>query len=438
MHFLYSLCFTFAFILALPYFLVRGIWQKKYFSNFLQRLGWLSLPGGRLEGGIWIHAVSVGEVLAVIPLIRALQVRWPKRPLFVSTATQTGQALAKSRIGNSAIPLYFPFDWRFSVRRVLARIRPEAVLIAETEIWPNFLRECSLYGIPIVLVNGRISGRSTRRYGWIRPFIRKTLGYFSALCMQTEMDRQRVLSLGAPPNRTEVCGNLKFDLKPAGEVSQLEERYRNLLCLPEDALVVVAGSTMKHEEEHVLFAFDRLKRQHPAATLILAPRHPERFKEVEQLLASRPATYSRRSALGEHHSATPVDIWLLDSMGELGATYAVADIVFVGGSLVPRGGHNILEPALFKKPILFGPYMDNFKEVASCFLSQQAAIQVRSPAELTTRLLELAGNKGLRQIIGENGFRILLSNRGATDLVLRRVEEVLERNHGGNHCGRNL
>ncbi len=437
MYFLYSFCFTFAFIIALPYFLVRGIWQKKYFSNFGERLGWLSLPGGRLEGGIWIHAVSVGEVLAVIPLVRALRARWPKRPLFVSTATQTGQALARNRIENLATTLYFPFDWRFSVRRVLAKIHPEAVLITETEIWPNFLRECFLHRIPVLLVNGRVSDRSTRRYTWVRPFIRKTLGYFSALCMQTEMDRQRVLSLGAPPDRTEVCGNLKYDLKPAGEANQLAARYRSLLSLPEDALVVVAGSTMKHEEEHVLLAFDHLKRRHPAATLILAPRHPERFKEVEQLLASRPATFSKRSALVEDHSPTPVDIWLLDSMGELATTYAVADMVFVGGSLVPRGGHNILEPALFKKPVLFGPYMDNFKEVASCFLSRQAAIQVRSPAELAVRLLELAENQGLRQTIGENGFQILLANRGATDLVLRRVEAVLECNHRGNHCETN-
>ena len=433
MYFLYSVCYTLAFIIAFPYFLVRGIWQKKYFSNFWQRLGWLSIPGNNLKGGIWIHAVSVGEVLAIIPLVRALRARWPMRPLFVSTATQTGQTLARKRIGNLATTLYFPFDWRFCVKRALAKIHPEAVLITETEIWPNFLRECFRYRIPTLLVNGRISDRSVRRYQWVLPLIRRVLGYFSSLCMQTETDRQRILTLGAPPERTEVCGNLKYDLKPAGEAGQLAAFYRILLNLPEDALVMVAGSTMKHEEELVLLAFDHLRRSHPAATLILAPRHPERFNEVQQLLASRPVTFAKRSDLTGGQSATPVQIWLLDSIGELAATYAVADIVFVGGSLVPSGGHNILEPALFKKPILFGPYMDNFKEVASCFLSRQAALQVKSPEDLAARVLELAENPSLRQTIGENGFQILLANAGATDLILHRVESVLESEPTGTH-----
>ena len=354
MYFLYDCCFTLAFLIALPYFLVRGIWQKKYFSSFWQRLGWLSFEERNIEGSIWIHAVSVGEVLAVIPLARALKTRWPARPLFISTTTQTGRALAKSRLMDLATPFYFPFDWRFSVKRTLAKIRPDAVLIAETEIWPNFLRECFRNRVSILLVNGRVSDRSLRRYRWILPIMRNTIRYFNALCMQTEMDRQRILSLGALPERTEVCGNLKYDLSPPDEVSLLVTRYRHLLNLPDNALIVVAGSTMKGEEEQVLFAFDSLKRQCTSAVLILAPRHPERFREVEQLLLSRPTPFAKRSSVGGDPASTPVDIWLLDSMGELATIYALADIVFIGGSLVPRGGHNILEPALFKKPVLFG------------------------------------------------------------------------------------
>jgi 3-deoxy-D-manno-octulosonic-acid transferase len=427
MYFLYSCCFTLAFLIAFPYFLVRGILQRKYFSNFRQRLGWFSLSGHQPpDGGLWIHAVSVGEVLAVVPLVRELKSRWPERRLYVSTTTHTGQTLASQRLGDIATILYFPFDWRFSVRHALDRVGPAAILITETEIWPNFLRECTLRRIPVVLVNGRISDRSVNRYNWIRPFIRRSLADFSRLLMQTAKDRERIVSLGAAPDRTEVCGNLKFDLKPVVDPGQVVEKYRRMLGLREDSLVVVAGSTMKGEEEQFLVAFGSLRRQYPSTFLVLAPRHPERFNEVEQLLSGQPLSFGRRSSLDERRDRMPVDILLLDTMGELASLYALADIVFIGGSLVARGGHNILEPALFKKPVLFGPHMNNFREVALCFLQQQAAFQVSNSADLAARLVELARDKKLRGKMGENGFQILHANSGATERILRHVEAILK------------
>lgn len=425
MYLLYSLCFTLAFLMALPYFLVRGILHKKYFSSVYQRLGMIPIQSPGVAGGIWIHAVSVGEVLAVIPLAAALKCRWPERPLYVSTTTNTGQALALHRLADRALVFYFPLDWRFAIRQSLDRVRPSLVIIAETEIWPNFLRECSLRRVPVLLVNGRISDRSFRRYSAVRWFIKASLQRFSGLCMQTSVDGERILSLGSAPERTEVCGNLKYDVKPPEGISDKVLYFRRLLGLAEDVFLVAAGSTMKDEELLVFQAFQTLKQVCPSAVLLIAPRHPERFRDVEQLLASLALRYVKRSTLEIDMVRLNPEVILLDSMGELSTLYALADVVFIGGSLVPRGGHNILEPALFAKPILFGPHMTNFKEMAEHFLRSQAAIQVADSWELASRLIELSKDRRLRQETGENGYHILQSNSGATERLLERVERLL-------------
>jgi 3-deoxy-D-manno-octulosonic-acid transferase len=425
MYLLYSFCFTLAFLVALPYFLVCGILHKKYFSSVRQRLGIVPMQSPGVVGGIWIHAVSVGEVLAVVPLAAALKRRWPDRPLYVSTTTNTGQALALQRLADTALVFYFPLDWRFAIRKSLDRLRPSLVIIAETEIWPNFLRECSLRRIRVLLVNGRISDRSFRRYSAVRWFIQDSLQRFSGLCMQTSLDGERIISLGAAPERTEVCGNLKYDVKPLEGISEKVLYFRRLLGLLEDVFLVAAGSTMKDEEPLVLQAFEALKRVCPSAVLLIAPRHPERFREVEQLLASHALRSVKRSTLEIDMVRLNPEVVLLDSMGELSTLYALADVVFIGGSLVSRGGHNLLEPALFAKPILFGPHMNNFKEMAEHFLRHQAAIQVSDAWELASRLVELSKNKRLRQETGENGYHILQSNSGATERILERVERLL-------------
>ncbi|MCI0621227.1 MAG: 3-deoxy-D-manno-octulosonic acid transferase [Acidobacteria bacterium] len=431
MHLLYSLAFTLGFISALPYFLFQALLHRKYFSSFWQRLG--DLPreiSSGAEAGVWIHAVSVGEVLAVLPLVHALQARWPKRTLFISTTTLTGQALARKKLADRARILYFPLDWRFAVRRSLDTVRPSLVLIAETEIWPNFLRECRTRAIPVLLVNGRLSDRSMRRYRRIKGFMQRILDDFSFCCMQTEMDRDRLLSLGAKQTKVEVCGNLKYEIAAPESIQAKTKAYRQLLGLAPNRFVVVAGSTMKDEEALVLAAFDTLRACCPEAILVIAPRHPERFREVEKLLSDRSVSYAKRSELnhGRPRGNQDAQVVLLDSLGELATLYALASVVFIGGSLVPTGGHNILEPALFQKPILFGPHMSNFREMSEYFLQQQAAVQVNDAAELGDGFIKMFRDAELRQRIGDRGQAILTAHRGAAQRIVNHIESIEVRN----------
>ena len=427
MHLFYSLVFTLGFITALPYFLLQALLHRKYFSSFWQRFG--ILPEGissNAKGSIWIHAVSVGEVLAVLPLVEAVQARWPGRRLFVSTATLTGQTLARKKLAVEIGVFYFPLDWRFTVRKSLDTIEPSLVLIAETEIWPNFLRECGARSIPVLLVNGRLSDRSVSRYRKIKPFMRRVLEDVSFCCMQTELDRDRLLRLGADPGKVEVVGNLKYEIAAPAAIEAKTEAYRQLLGLLPTRFVVVAGSTMKDEEPLVLAAFQTLWAVCSEAVLVIAPRHPERFREVEKLLSDRSVAYVRRSDLkpGTHGASQERQVVLLDSMGELATLYALASVVFIGGSLVPTGGHNILEPALFRKPILFGPSMSNFREMAEYFLQRQAAVQVGDSAELGNELIRMFRDAEFRQRIGDRGHAILMANRGAAQKIVNRIESI--------------
>jgi 3-deoxy-D-manno-octulosonic-acid transferase len=427
MHLLYSLVFTLGFIAALPYFLFQALLHRKYFASFWQRFGILpEALSSRPKAGIWIHAVSVGEVMAVLPLIQAVQARWPGRQLFVSTVTLTGQTLARKKLASDIGVFYFPLDWRFAVRKSLVTVQPSLVLIAETEVWPNFLRECGERSIPVLLVNGRISDRSVSRYRTIKPFMRHVLKNISFCCMQTELDRDRLLSLGADPARVDVAGNLKYEIVEPRALETKTEEYRRLIGLPPNRFVVVAGSTMKDEEPLVLAAFEALRAVCKEAVLVIAPRHPERFREVEKLLSDRSIEYVKRSDLkpGTQGACQNGQVLLLDTMGELATLYALASVVFIGGSLVPTGGHNILEPALFRKPMLFGPSMSNFREMSEYFLKQQAAVQVKDSKELGDELVRMFRDPGLRAQIGGRGHGILMANRGAAQRILNRIESI--------------
>jgi 3-deoxy-D-manno-octulosonic-acid transferase len=364
--------------------------------------------------------------MAVLPLIQAVQARWPGRRLVVSTATLTGQALARKKLAADIGVLYFPLDWRFTVRKSLDTVQPSLVLIAETEIWPNFLRECGVRSIPVMLVNGRLSDRSVSRYRKIKPFMRRVLRDVSFCCMQSELDRDRLLSLGVDPGKVEVAGNLKYEIATPGAIESRIQAYRQLLGLSPNRFVVVAGSTMKDEESSVLAAFEVLRAVCSDAVLVLAPRHPERFREIEKLLSDRSVAYTKRSDLNATSNGA-CQIVLLDTMGELATLYAIASVVFIGGSLVPTGGHNILEPALFRKPILFGPSMSNFREMSEDFLQQQAAVQVRDSAELGSELVRMFRDAEFRRRTGDRGHAILMANRGAAQKIVNWIESVERR-----------
>src|SRR6266576_2511247 len=441
-YFIYSLLMGLAAFLLTPYWFVRGLRHGKYFFHLRERLGLsfpalAKLPAGR-AGAIWIHAVSVGEVLSGIALARQLKAAYPDRPLIVSTATITGQALARQRLGFADAVIYFPLDWSFCVRRAFAAVRPALVLVLETEIWPNFLRQAGQRKIPVLFVIGRISDRSFARYRksfkafgfFLRPFLKDVLSQARAFLMQTEKDAERIRALGAPAERVAASGNLKYDSElplPTPLSDWLEGEVKRSGRSP----VIVAGSVVASEEPLALIAFGTLQGEYRDAFLVLAPRKPEQFAAAAEYIDESHRKFVRRSALPipgpAPDPAIPdnATVLLLDSIGELASLYRLADGAFVGGSLVPSGGHNILEPAAFGKIPVFGPSMENFSDIASRFVAADAAIQVESPEDAGVAWIELLRNSERRNKMGENAKRLVDSSRGATDRVLAEVSKFL-------------
>jgi 3-deoxy-D-manno-octulosonic-acid transferase len=417
----YSLLSFALFVVVSPYFVYQAIRYKKYIGSLRQRLGFLpitfNLDG---EDSIWIHAVSVGEALTARALVADLRTRYPRMRLFVSTTTIAGQQVARRSLQNVDAIFYFPFDWTFIVRRTLNLVRPRLFIMMETEIWPNLLRTCRKRGIRTVVINGRISSRSYPRYRLVRPFFRRVLADVDRFCMQSDESARRLIDLGADPSRVSVTGSLKFDsleLPQTTTHGKPRDRVLRFFRLSPNRTVIVAGSTMKGEEAAVLRAFSRIKATTPSALVVLAPRAPERFGEVERLAREAGFVVVRRSELPI--DAEPrADVVVLDSIGELAQLYQVATAVFVGGSLVDHGGHNILEPAIFGKPVVFGPHMQNFKEIADAFLSNGAAVQVQSDRELDDVLLTLVSDTVRRAALGAAARALVEANRGAKHKTL--------------------
>ncbi|HEY9231190.1 MAG TPA: 3-deoxy-D-manno-octulosonic acid transferase [Blastocatellia bacterium] len=455
MYLLYSFALTVLFALLLPYFLYQALRHGKYASSFRERLGRLPATlGDDRRPTVWVHAVSVGEFLAARPLIAALREAFAGWRIVVSTTTATGQRLARAEQPERFDAVcYFPFDWTFSVRRALDRIRPSLVVILETELWPNFLRECRRRGVVTVIANGRISPRSFARYRQARGFIRRALADLSLLVMQSEADAERARALGARAVR--VCGNLKYDAPLSGGASPLNDSLSPVageidrqFALSSSRRLIVAGSTAPGEERMLLAALREIRREPglEEARLLVAPRHPERFDEVAELIAQCNFHYARRSALraGAATGNSPVapapataaaeteaaraEVILLDSIGELAALYRFASVVFVGGSLVPRGGHNIIEPAAFARPIIVGPHTENFRQIVADFAEAGAVVQVAATGEAMTgalvrELRRLLQDREAAQAMGVRARQILLSNRGATRCTVAAIRE---------------
>jgi 3-deoxy-D-manno-octulosonic-acid transferase len=428
MYLAYSLLTLLLFVLVSPYFLYQALRYQKYIGSLRQRLGFLPITFNvDAEESIWIHAVSVGEALTARALATDLKARYPRLRLFLSTTTMAGQQVARRSLSNVDAVFYFPFDWTFIVRRTLRLVRPRLFIMMETEIWPNLLRECRRRGIRTVMINGRISNRSYPRYRMIRPFIRRVLADVDRFCVQSEESARRLIDLGANPAQLSVTGSLKFDsleLPVATAHGRPRERVLRCFQLASSRTVVVAGSTLRGEEAAVLNAFARIKATMPGALAILAPRQPERFPEVERVARDAGFVTVRRSDLPI--DAEPrADVVVLDTIGELAQLYQLATAVFVGGSLVDHGGHNILEPAIYGKPIVFGPHMHNFKEIAEAFLSNDAAIQVQSARELDDTLLALVTDPVRRARLGAAARALVAANRGAKNKTLEVIGELL-------------
>lgn len=427
MYGLYTVGLLVAFLAVTPRLLWRYGRGGAFRAGIGQRRGRYApkdLAGLRGTRPVWLHAVSVGEVLAVSGLLRALRVGRPDLPVLVSTVTETGQAVAAERLGDLQARIYFPFDLPGCVGRALGAIRPRLVLLAETELWPNFLRACGARAIPVVLVNGRISPRSFPRYRLARPFLRRVLQDLTLCLMQSEADAERLRSLGAPADRVRVLGNLKYDLRVAPVSANEREAWRRSLSIPEGAPVLVAGSTHRGEEEAAVAALSALRTVEPEARLVLAPRHPERLAEAEATAAAAGFACGCWSARPFAPSFLPPVI-LVDTLGELARLYALGTVVFVGGSLVPVGGHNILEPAQHGSPILFGAHMANFAEMAAAFLAEGAAVQVPDAAGLVAAVLGLVTDPARAKRLGEAAATLLERHRGATARTVAALEVLL-------------
>ena len=430
MYLVYSFITLLALVVLAPYFVYQALRHNKYVGSLRQRLGYLPVSFNLdADDSIWVHAVSVGEVLAARPLIHELRQRYPNLRLFLSTTTRAGQQLARRAVSDVDGVFYFPFDWTFTVRRAMDIVKPRLFVMMETEIWPNVLRECRARGVKTMLVNGRISYRSFPRYRLVRPFFRRVLADIDAFCVQGEETRRRLIELGADSSRITVTGSLKFDAldampMPALGAARGRDRVLRFFRIAANRPVLVAGSTLKGEEEAVIRAFSRVRTAGSNALLILAARHPERFGEVERLCRHEGLATVRRTALPI--DAEPrADAIILDTIGELAQLYQLATAVFVGGSLVPAGGHNILEPALFGKPIIFGPHMENFAEIAEAFLANGAAVQVHSERELVDAVVGLMNDPVRRARLGAAARALVDANRGARDRTLTIIRSLL-------------
>ncbi|MGE5125765.1 MAG: 3-deoxy-D-manno-octulosonic acid transferase [Betaproteobacteria bacterium] len=411
MYIAYSLILTVGFVLALPWFLWKGRATGKYLRTFRERMGrlpvYLNVDG---DPSIWIHAVSVGEVLAARPLVPALRQRLPRHRIFLSTTTMTGRAVAAKSVHGIDGLFYAPFDFPHPVRHALEILNPSVLVLVETELWPNLIHEAHRRGTRVALVNGRISPRSFPRYLRLGRFLRGVLSDVDLFLMQGEPHADRIRSMGAPPARVQVTGNLKFD---AVEPGRLSERLSRLLqggTAPRP--LWIAGSTVDGEEELVLSAFHRVRERVPQARLLVAPRHPERFDAVPALVEAAGFRCLRRSRL-DPLAWQDGEVMLLDTLGELSQVYALASVVFVGGSLVPSGGHNILEPAVAGKPVIVGPHMENFQELAAQFREEHALVQVGSADELAREVCALLLDERRRAGLGERARELVGRNRGA-------------------------
>jgi 3-deoxy-D-manno-octulosonic-acid transferase len=438
MYLLYSLLLTFAILALLPLFLVDALRHGKYVAGLRERLGGVPEVDARGRAVIWLHCVSVGETQAARPLARALRERFPSHALVVSTTTLTGQTLAREVFRDDAAAVfYFPFDWAWSVRRSLRKIKPSLVLVMETELWPRFLRECRRAGVPVALVNGRISEKSFRGYRKLGRFIESVTSALTLAIMQTEADAERIRALGLAPERTRVSGNIKFDADTEAGAEAITNELRERFAFDEERPLILAASTHAPEEAITLEAFRQTRAafdnvgNHKRMRLLVAPRRPERFNEVAALLERSGLSWVRRSA-SPQASDSACDVVLLDSIGELRGVYPLAALVFVGGSIAPHGGHNVLEPAIAARCIITGAHTFNFTSIVRDFLEQGALVQLpalteaQAPAMLAQTFRQLLLDDERRHRTGARARAALEQSRGATDKTIALLVPLIE------------
>jgi len=426
-YYFYNFLLTLLLIGTIPYFLFRSLLSKRFRKALPQRMGFFRSPS--FKHPTWVHAASVGEVFCSIPLLKKIKNEFPHSRIVLTTMTSTGNKTAKSYLPETDQVLFVPIDHPLIIRRTIKKIQPGLLLIAETELWPNLLRSCGKKGIPIILFNGRVSQRSFRRYLLFKFFFKECLQYISFFLMQTEEDRKRIIKIGGESQKTRAVGNLKFDQPFPSFTPETRNEIAKTLGLSGKENVLIAGSTHSGEEEILVTLFKELKKKDPNLLLILAPRHLERLEEVERILKKEALSWLRKTSLpigaGQSDQGHP-EMILLDTMGELMGIYSLGTLVFVGGSLVPIGGHNPLEPLFFRKGVLFGPYMFNFLEISSRLIEAGGAIQVSNKEELFSQLKRLLSDEGARKELGEKGYQFLQKHQGATERMLEEIRPFLK------------
>jgi len=406
----------FAFVMVLW----RGVRDRSYWQALGERFGW-GAPS-HAAPSLWLHAVSLGEMTAAAPLVRALMSRYPQSPLLLTTATPTGRARARELYGAAVDVRFLPYDTPRAVARFMDRARPRVAILMETELWPNLFRECERRRVPLVLASARLSAKSVARYRRFGALFRGIFSASSLIAAQTREDAERFIAIGAPSARVQVVGNVKFDVQVSEDVMARAGALR--ASLGGGRPVWIAGSTHAGEEEQVLAAHRLLRTEQPAALLLLVPRHPDRFDAVAERLRHGAVRFTRRSGGELPDGATQVV--LVDTVGELAALYAAADVAFVGGSLVPIGGHNLLEPAALGVPVLTGPSYFAGKDIARLLIQQGAALEVQDARELAAALARLLGDLTERQRMGAVGRRLVEANRGSVARLLELIEPWLQ------------
>jgi len=433
MVFFYGIALTLGFVILLPRFLYDAVIKGKYAAGFKQRLGFLPKFDARGSKVVWLHCVSVGEANAAIPLAQKIKAEFPHVTLVVSTTTNTGQKIARDSYARLAdLVFYFPFDWRFTVRRALRHIDPSVVLLTETELWFNFIRESYKHEARVCIVNGRLSERSFVGYSWIKRFMKRMLSYLDLALMQTNPDATRLMALGARGSKVKVTGNLKFDHDISDEPSSLTDEFRERFGITQDAPLIIAASTHAPEEKFLLEALKETWKSsgENLPRLMIVPRHPERFNEVEEVIKNTAFSYVRRSASPSMSDKT-AEVILLDSIGELRSVYPLAEIVFVGGSLIPHGGQSIFEPAAAGNAIVTGPHTANFDEAVKEFLASNALVQIDKGGEesipiLASEFSKLLTDADKREQLGRNALVVMQQKKGAVDKTIEHLRPLLK------------
>ncbi|MFI5115841.1 MAG: 3-deoxy-D-manno-octulosonic acid transferase [Terriglobales bacterium] len=422
MYSLYSIVLLLALVVSAPWWLLEMLRHGKYRAGLGERLGKVPdrLRHPAAANTIWIHAVSVGEVLAISRVIDELRSQLPAWRIVVSTTTDTGQKLAREHFGENNV-FYFPVDLPFAVRAYLQALGPKLLVLAESEFWPNLLHWARLSGAAVAVVNARVSDRSLPRYLRFRKLLRRAMQNVQLFLAQSEEDARRLVRMGAPAERVQASGNLKFEVKPP--LRPPIAAVFSAMKRAENGPLLVAGSTLDGEEAMLVEMFRQVLSRYPKAVLVLAPRHPERFDVVAALLELSGLRYQRRSQwkAGRHIAGS---VFLLDSIGELASLYEFAEVAFVGGSLVPRGGHNVLEAAQFGTPILVGSYTENFRDIIDVFRDADA-LRVVTPQSLTATVLQLLEDREERAALGRRAFEVMRSQRGATERTVNALLELL-------------